>query len=92
MPRVTAAADGADTIVASSDGTQPCPPALFGSGRFDDLLRLEGDEGGRELIKRGHHVVTSPAELVDVDTRADLDELRRLYGLQTDGQAPPAIR
>jgi molybdenum cofactor cytidylyltransferase len=53
---------------------------------FDDLLDLEGDEGGRQLIRRGHHVVTSPAELVDVDTREDLEELRQLYGLPTDGK------
>lgn len=94
MPRVTAAhvyrmfdaADGADTVVASSDGVQPRPPALFGSAMFDALLDLEGDEGARQLIKRGHHVVTSPAELVDIDTRADLEELRRLYGLETDGK------
>jgi molybdenum cofactor cytidylyltransferase len=30
--------------------------------------------------------VTSPAELVDVDTRQDLEELRQLYGLPTDGK------
>jgi molybdenum cofactor cytidylyltransferase len=94
MPRVTAthvyrmfdAADGAGTIVASSDGVQPRPPALFGSALFDDLLDLQGDEGARQLIKRGHHVVTSPAELVDVDTRIDLEQLRQLYGLETDGK------
>ncbi|AJP73830.1 nucleotidyltransferase family protein [Sphingomonas hengshuiensis] len=94
MPRVTAthlyrmfdAAHGAETIVASSDGVRPMPPALFGSALFDDLLNLEGDEGGRELIKRGRHVVTSPAELVDIDTREDLEALRELYGLPTDGK------
>jgi molybdenum cofactor cytidylyltransferase len=94
MPRVTAAhiyrlfdaADGLDSIVASSNGAQPCPPALFGSHLFDQLLDLEGDQGARELIRRGHHVVTSPAELVDIDTRADLEELRQLYGLDTDGK------
>jgi molybdenum cofactor cytidylyltransferase len=94
MPRVTAAhvyrlfdrADGPATIVASSDGTSPMPPALFGRDLFDDLLDLEGDEGARQLIKRGHHVVASPAELVDVDTREDLANLRALYGLETDGK------
>lgn len=94
MPRVTAAhvyrmfdaADGADTIVASSDGVQPLPPALFGKDLFDDLLDLDGDEGARQLIKRGHHVVTNPAELVDIDTRVDLEELRKLYGLESDGK------
>jgi molybdenum cofactor cytidylyltransferase len=94
MPRVTAAhvyrlfdaANGPDTIVASSDGTRPMPPALFGSGRFDELLDLKGDEGARELIKSGRHVVTTPAELVDIDTRDDLERLRELYGLPTDGK------
>ena len=94
MPRVTAAhvyrmfdaADGAATIVASSDGVQPMPPALFGKDMYPELLALEGDQGARELIKRGHHVVTSPAELVDVDTQEDLRELRELYGLPTDGK------
>jgi len=94
MPRVTAAhvyrmfdaADGVGTIVASSDGVQPRPPALFGKGMFDDLLDLDGDDGARQLVKRGHHVVTNPAELVDVDTRDDLDKLRHLYGLPTDGK------
>jgi molybdenum cofactor cytidylyltransferase len=93
MPRVTAAhiyrmldaADGPATIVASSDGIEPGAPALFGKHRFDELLALEGDDAGRELIKRGHHVIASPAELVDIDTQEDLRELRQLYGLPTDG-------
>ncbi|MES2988216.1 MAG: nucleotidyltransferase family protein [Pseudomonadota bacterium] len=94
MPRVTAthilrlfdAANGEGTIVASSDGVRPMPPALFGSGLFDELLDLKGDEGARELIKRGRHVVTTPAELVDIDTREGLADLRELYGLPTDGK------
>lgn len=94
MPRVTAthimrlfdAANGADTIVASSDGVRPMPPALFGKDRFDELLSLDGDEGARELIKAGRHIVTAPAELVDIDTREDLEKLRTLYGLATDGK------
>jgi molybdenum cofactor cytidylyltransferase len=92
MPRVTAGlifhmidtANGADTVVAASDGVQPRPPALFGKGRFDALLALEGDEGARALIRGGHHVVTNAAELVDIDTREDLDQLRLLYGLRSD--------
>ena len=94
MPRVTAAhiyrlfdaAHGEDTIAASSDGVRPMPPALFGKCRFGQLLDLQGDQGARELIKRGRHVITTPAELVDIDTRADLEALRTLYGLPTDGQ------
>jgi molybdenum cofactor cytidylyltransferase len=92
MPRVTAlhvcrlfdASAGADTIVASSDGERPHPPALFGANHFSDLLSLQGDTGGRDLIRRGRHIVTSPAELVDIDTQEDLATLRKLYGLPTD--------
>jgi molybdenum cofactor cytidylyltransferase len=91
MPRVTAAqvlrlfdaSTGADSVVASSDGCDPKPPALFGAAHFDFLERLEGDGGARPLIRAGQHVVTSPAELVDVDTEQDVAELRELYGKPT---------
>ena len=93
MPRVTAthiyrlldAADGDDAVVASSDGVQPRPPALFGAGQFDFLLTLDGDAGARELVRAGKHVVTAPAELIDVDTPEDLEKLRALV------HAPEAI-
>ncbi|OYY90456.1 MAG: glycosyl transferase [Sphingomonas sp. 28-66-16] len=86
MPRVTAthifrlfdAAEGADAVVASSDGRTPSPPALFGAGRFRALAEAEGDAGGRALIRAGFHVVTSPAELIDIDTPDDLARLRAL--------------
>lgn len=80
MPRITTthvlrlleAADGPDTVVASSDGTALSPPALFGRNRFDTLLALDGDEGARALIRGGIHIVTRPDELIDIDTPADL--------------------
>jgi molybdenum cofactor cytidylyltransferase len=83
MPCVTAAhvrrlldAGGADdTVVASSNGTKPMPPALFGRGRFDTLIGLTGDAGARDLLRGGRQVVADPAELVDIDT---LEELRAL--------------
>jgi molybdenum cofactor cytidylyltransferase len=86
MPRVTAAhiyrlidaADSADAVVASSDGVSPRPPALFGRARFDQLLAITGDQGARDLIRSGRHVVTNAAELIDVDTEEDLEKLRRL--------------
>jgi molybdenum cofactor cytidylyltransferase len=100
MPRVTAGHiyrlldryDGPGVIVASSDGIRPMPPALFGKDRFSELLALHGDQGGRDLIKGGHHVVAGPGELVDVDTQEELRDLRELYGLPTDGTPPPVIR
>lgn len=83
MPKVTAThiyrlldrAEGTGAIVASSDGTIPRPPVLFGCGHYDTLLRTEGDKGARELVKHGHHVVTSPAELADIDTPEELAAL-----------------
>ncbi|KQM24672.1 MULTISPECIES: nucleotidyltransferase family protein [unclassified Sphingomonas] len=87
MPRITAAhvyrlldtaRDDADAVVASSDGTKPCPPAVFGAGRFDFLETLEGDAGARDLVRAGRHVVTTPAELIDIDTPEDLDRLRSI--------------
>ena len=86
MPRVTAAhiyrlfdaSTGPDSVVASSDGTHPMPPGLFGAGRFEFLLSLHGAAGARDLVRAGRHVVTSPAELIDIDTPADLERLRAL--------------
>lgn len=86
MPRVTAthiyrlldAADAPDAVVVSSDGVQPMPPGVFGRERFDFLLSLEGDQGARDLVRAGRHVVTTPAELIDIDTPEDLERLRAL--------------
>jgi molybdenum cofactor cytidylyltransferase len=86
MPRVTAAhflrlldsAHGPDAVVASSDGVNPCPPALFGVNRFDSLLSLEGDEGARAMIASGKHVIAPAHELLDIDRPEDLERLRAL--------------
>lgn len=88
MPRVTAAhihrlfdaAEGLDgtAVIASSDGSKPRPPALFGRDRFDDILAITGDQGARDLIQSGRHVVTNAAELIDVDSAEDLERLRAL--------------
>lgn len=86
MPRVTAthiyhlleAADSDDAVVASSNGMHPLPPALFGRGRFDELLKIDGDQGARDMIAAGRHVVANAAELIDVDTPEELEHLRRL--------------
>ena len=86
MPRVTAAhimrlfdaAAGPDTVVASSDGEHLKPPALCGAGRFDFLRSSAGETCARDLGRAGLHVVTSPAELIDVDTPEDLITLKEL--------------
>jgi molybdenum cofactor cytidylyltransferase len=86
MPRVTAThvyrlldyADGDGTILASSDGERPRPPALFGRDHFDWLMSLTGDQGARDLILKAHHVIAAPNELIDIDTPEDLERLRAL--------------
>ena len=88
MPRVTAAhvmrlydaAANGDTVVASSDGVDPKPPALFGADKFEFLMALDGDKGARDLVRAGRHVVTNPAELIDIDTPAEMERLRALIG------------
>ncbi|GAA0314396.1 hypothetical protein GCM10009087_26000 [Sphingomonas oligophenolica] len=86
MPRVTAthvynlldAADSADAVVASTDGVNPCPPAVFGAGRYEALLALEGDAGARAMVLAGRHVYAPARELIDIDTPEDLERLRAL--------------
>jgi molybdenum cofactor cytidylyltransferase len=89
LPRVTAtqvyrlidAAEDIDAVLASSDGKRPRPPALFGAAHFDTLEAQTGDKGARDLIVAGRHIVTSPAELVDIDTPEELEALRATYEL-----------
>src|SRR3546814_13081922 len=76
MPRVTAThiyrlldyADGADTILASSDGVRPRPPALFGKHRFDWLMSLPGDRGPRGMTQTAHHVLAATNEVFHIHT------------------------
>ncbi|WEK43793.1 MAG: nucleotidyltransferase family protein [Candidatus Sphingomonas colombiensis] len=86
MPRVTAthiyrlldAADGEHAVVASSNGRFPLPPVLFGAARFDEVLAITGDQGARDMISAGVHVVANEQELIDVDTPEELEQLRAL--------------
>lgn len=85
MPRITAAhvmrlldlAEGASALVASTDGTAPRPPALFGRDHFAALRSATGDAGMRDLIHAGRLVTTGAHELADVDTVEDLAEVAR---------------
>lgn len=74
--RLLEAANVARAVVASTDGGSPKPPALFGRGRFAELLTITGDHGARELIRGGRLIATDRAELVDIDIQEDLTRLR----------------
>jgi len=54
-------------------------PVGFGNRFFNDLMLLNGDIGGRELLRRHsdvtqHVEVDDPAILYDIDTPADLEK------------------
>ena len=83
-PSPVDAAHGPDTVPRTSDGIGPRPPVLFGAGRFDALERLEGDAGARDMILAGRHVVASPDELIDVDTKKNSPKLLAKFGGRAD--------
>jgi molybdenum cofactor cytidylyltransferase len=80
MPFVTAShvaalltkLDDAHPVIASTNGTHPSPPALFAAAMFDTLAQLSGDAGARTLLREATLVTAPAAELVDIDTPADL--------------------
>lgn len=70
----------ADVIVASRFDGALGPPALLPSGSFDMLRALSGDAGARLLFKSGRFricEVDCEAAAADVDSRADLEQLRQ---------------
>lgn len=84
QPLVTAAHLGAvveswsgsaDEIIATAFAGTSGPPVLFGSGCFDELANLQGDNGGRRLLSDPRYsvkLVEFEAAAIDVDTPEDL--------------------
>jgi molybdenum cofactor cytidylyltransferase len=72
-------ADLGDPLAAAHEGRRG-NPALFGAGHFDALAAVDGDTGGRELLRSapGAALVETgdPGVREDVDTPADLERLR----------------
>lgn len=60
------------SIVASTDGLVPCPPAFFGRSHFPDLLEMKGDQGARALLSQGVQIEAGFSTLRDIDTPEDL--------------------
>lgn len=65
-----------DRIASCTEG-RLLPPAIFGRGRFDDLMCLDGDRGAQGLLREAPFVALSPDDASDVDTWEDLDRARR---------------
>lgn len=70
--RICMAAEDIRSVVASTDGFSPSPPAFIGRKHFPELLALKGDQGARALLSHGLQIETSGAVLHDVDTPEDL--------------------
>ena len=65
-------------VVASQYGESYGVPALFGRALFDELTRLEGHAGAKQVIKShaaSAHFVPFPGGEIDVDTPDDLSRL-----------------
>ena len=86
LRRLTAAFEAEpDGICALGVAGKPRNPALFARRFFEELNALEGEDGGKQVI-RAHagdvRVVEAPAcELADADTPQALEELMKLAGL-----------
>lgn len=79
LERLLAHYRGPDSLVASSDGTDIMPPALFGAVWFDTLSALSGDRGARSILERAEVVTADPRELLDIDRIEDLEIARTRF-------------
>lgn len=70
--RICLAAEDIRSVVASTDGFSPSPPAFIGRKHFPELLALRGDQGARALLSHGVQIETMGACLRDIDTPEDL--------------------
>ncbi len=61
-----------DGIIASHNGTQAMPPALFPRAYWLQLLDTKGDGGARSLLVGSLPVQAPPETLIDIDTAPDL--------------------
>ena len=65
-------------------------PVGFAAELYSELVTLSGDEGARRLVARYPAQgieVDDPGVLIDVDTEADLEQLRQAASAAS---APPA--
>jgi molybdenum cofactor cytidylyltransferase len=86
MPLITSAhlaalrqafdASDRQAIVATSCGETRSPPAIFPRAQWEALKTMTGDKGARELLQTGLAVEAEQAMLIDIDTQADLAEIR----------------
>ena len=61
-----------DNVVASFDGHQPMPPAIFPRSHWPDLLATAGDAGARHILADAEKLTAPAGTLCDIDTADDL--------------------
>lgn len=62
-------------IWLSGDGAKLSPPAGFGAQHLQELAKLKGDKGARDLLLSGQKLLCPAAWLADVDTPDDIVRL-----------------
>lgn len=79
IARIAALADGPAPAVRATWGGRPGHPVLLTAPLFEAVAGLRGDEGGRGLLERAGALLVECGEgaVLDVDTPAQLDALRR---------------
>lgn len=65
---------GGSSACQYGDG-RPGPPACFGRDLFVKLEQLDGDMGGRSLLRDAAKITVTARELLDVDTAEQLADL-----------------
>ena len=79
---VEGARDNPGKIIYPLVSGMPCNPVIFPNTFKDDLLSLEGDEGGRKIIKRHPNACFAPEanakwqkKFIDIDTLEEYSKL-----------------
>ena len=81
-----------EAIVASAYNDIRGVPVIFPRGEFASLVSLSGDKGAQELLLQDHVLnVELPAAACDIDTPADIEELRRQLNITIEMPAPDAV-
>jgi len=83
---ILAAHDGENIVYPVDLDGQPKSPTLFAPRFREDLLALQGDEGGRQVRRRYPEAccgvrIADRRALFDVDTPIDYEEIKRMEGL-----------
>lgn len=59
-------------VIASSDGAQAMPPAIFPRSLWPLLLETKGDAGARQILLQARYLAAPIGSLRDIDTPDDL--------------------